>query len=270
MIMPFWNVLMTSLVSEGEYFSRPIILWPKNFYLASYKYIFSSDKLIRSMAVTVFVALIGTVYSMVLTTMLSYGMTKKKMPGRNFFLTIIIITMFFGGGLIPYYLLIRNLHLINKIWVMILPAGVNIWYFILVKSFFNQIPQSLEESAKIDGANEITIFFRIVIPLSLPALATFSLFYGVAFWNTWYDALLFITKEDLHPLQLVLRKMIVQNERPGLMDAAYKKVTGNNFGLFDDGIKMATVIVATVPILCVYPFLQRYFVQGIFVGSIKG
>jgi putative aldouronate transport system permease protein len=270
MIMPFWNVLMTSVVSEGEYFSRPLILWPKKFYFGSYKYIFSSDKLIKSTAVTTFVTIVGSAYSMALTTMLSYGMTKKKMPGRNFFLTLILITMFFGGGLIPYYMLIKNLQLINTIWVMIIPSGINIWYFTLIKSFFNQIPESLEESAKIDGANEITVFFRIILPLSLPALATFSLFYGVAYWNTWYNALLFITNEDLHPLQMVLRKMIVQNERPGLMDAAYKKVTGHNFALFDDGIKMATVVVATVPILCVYPFLQKYFVQGIFVGSIKG
>lgn len=270
MIMPFWNVLMTSLVSEGEYFSRPIILWPKNMYFDSYKYIFSSDRLLRATGVTAFVTIVGTAYSMLMTTMLSYGMSKKKLPGRNFLIAIILITMFFDGGLIPFYLLIKNLNLINKIWVMIIPAGINIWYFTLIKSFFNQIPSSLEESAKMDGANEITVFFRIILPLSLPALATFSLFYGVGFWNTWYNALLFITNEKLHPLQMVLRKMIVQNERPGLMDAAYKKVTGNNFSLFDDGIKMATVVVATVPILCVYPFLQKYFVKGIFVGSIKG
>jgi putative aldouronate transport system permease protein len=270
MIIPFWNVLMTSLVSEGEYFSRPIIIWPHKMYFASYKYIFSSDKLIRSTGVTAFVTVVGTAYSMALTTMLSYGMSKKKMPGRNLLLGIILATMFIDGGLIPYYMLIKSLKLVNKIWVMIIPSGLSIWYFILIKSFFNQIPQSLEESAKMDGANEITVFFRIILPLSLPALATFSLFYGVAFWNTWYNALLFITKEELHPLQMVLRKMIVQNERPGLMDAAFKKTTGNNFGLFDDGIKMATVVVATVPILCVYPFLQKYFVKGIFVGSVKG
>lgn len=270
MILPFWNVLMTSLVSEGEYFSRTIILWPKNMYFDSYKYIFSSDKLVRAFFVTVFVTVVGTAYSMFLTTTLSYGLSKKELPGRNLFLTIIIIPMFFGGGLIPYYLLIRKLKLINKIWAMIIPTGVNIWNFILIKAFFNQIPSSLEDSAKIDGASEIAIFIKIILPLSLPALATFSLFYGVAYWNTWYSALLFITNERLHPLQMVLRRMIVQNERPSLMDAAYKKTTANTASLFDDGIKMATVVVATAPILCVYPFLQKYFVKGIFIGSIKG
>lgn len=270
MTFPFYNVLMTSLVSRGEYYSRSLILWPEKFYFTSYQFILSSDKLMRSMGVTVFVTLVGCAYSMFVTVMLAYGLSKKSLPGRNIFLSLILITMFFGGGLIPYYMLVRSLGLINSVWVMIFPVGVSIWNFIIIKSFFNQIPESLEESAKLDGANDFQVLWKIVLPLSLPVLATFTLFYGVEYWNTWWFALLFITDQRLHPLQLVLRKMVVLNELPSQMQVGFNTTTGGRVDLFDDGIRMATVVVATIPILCVYPFLQKYFAKGVLIGSLKG
>ena len=271
MILPFWTVLMTSLVTSGEYFSTPFIIWPKNINLLSYKFIFASPKLTNAMIVTVTITLVGVVYSMIMTTTLAYGLKKKTLIGRNFLLTLLIITMYFSGGLIPYYLLIRNIGLYNNILVYILPSAISVWYFMIIKAFFNQLPESLEESARIDGANDLYIFIRIMLPLSTPTLATFALFYGVEYWNTWWTSLLFITNDKLHTLQMVLRRLIVQNERPVEMSQAFLTMDGAKSAiLFEDGIRMATVVVATVPILLVYPFLQKYFVKGITLGSIKG
>lgn len=270
MIFPLWNVLMTSLVDAGEFYARPLILWPKKFYFTSYKFILGGGEIRQALFTTVSLTIVGSFYSMLCTTLLSYSLSKKYLPGRNFFLTIIMITMFFGGGLIPYYLLIKNLGLIDTFWVLFIPSGVSTWNFLVIKSFFSQLPAELEESARIDGASDLTVFFRIVLPLSLPVLATFTLFYGVGYWNTWYSALLFIQNPKLFPLQLVLRRMVVQNVRPAAMDA-FARQQGMKAGtLFDEGIKMATVVVATVPILCVYPFLQKYFAKGVMIGSIKG
>lgn len=269
MMFPFWNVFVTSIVTEGEFYSTPFILWPKEVTFRWYEFIFANDKLITSFFVTVFVTVVGTIYSLFLTTTLAYGLSKKSLPGRNFFLTMIIITMFFDGGLIPYYMLIRNLGFVNKIWVMIIPTGVNVWYFTLIKSFFNQIPVSLEESAKIDGASELRIFRSIILPLSKPTLATFALFYGVAYWNLWYPAMLYITDQKLFPLQLILRKIIVQSDKPASLLQAYSQTAGTTV-IFEEGVKMATVMVATLPIVLVYPFLQKYFVKGIMLGSVKG
>jgi putative aldouronate transport system permease protein len=270
MLFPFYNVLVTSFVSRGEYYAKAIILWPEKFYLDSYKFILSSNKLIKSMGMTAFITIAGTVYSMFLSITLAYGLSRKKLPGRSFFLTLILFTMFFGGGLIPYYLLIRSLKLINTAWVMIIPVGINTWNFIVMKSFFSQIPESLEESATIDGANDLQILWKIILPLSLPMFATFNLFYGVEYWNTWWSAQLFITKPELHPIQLVLRKMVVQNELPSAMQVGFNTTTGGSSAVFEDGIRMATVIIATIPILCIYPFLQKYFTKGVMLGSIKG
>lgn len=270
MLYPFYNVLITSFVSRGEYYAKALILWPEKFYLDSYKFILSSNKLVKSMGITVFVTIAGTLYSMFLSVTLAYGLSRKKLPCRNFFLSLILFTMFFGGGLIPYYLLIRNLKLINTAWVMIIPAGINTWNFMVMKSFFSQIPESLEESATIDGANDLQILWKIILPLSLPMFATFNLFYGVEYWNTWWSAQLFITKPEFHPIQLVLRRMVVQNELPSSMQVGFNTTTGGSSAVFEDGIRMATVIIATVPILCIYPFLQKYFTKGVMLGSIKG
>lgn len=270
MIFPLWNVLMTSLVDAGEFYRRPLILWPEKLYLTSFKFILSGGEIREALFVTIALTVVGSLYSMFCTTMLSYALSKKYLPGRNIFLFIIMVTMFFGGGLIPYYLLIRNLHLMNTFWVLFIPGGVSTWNFLVIKSFFSQLPAELEESAKIDGATDVTVFFRIVLPLSLPVLATFTLFYGVSYWNSWYNALLFIQDSKLFPLQLVLRKMVVQNVRPVAMDAQARSQGVKAGALFDEGIKMATVVVATVPILCVYPFLQKYFAKGVLIGSVKG
>jgi putative aldouronate transport system permease protein len=272
MLFPIWNVLTTSLVGIGEFYARPIILWPNEMTFVHYQYIFSSDKMLRTFAVTTFVTVVGTVYNLLVNTGCAYGLSKKYLPGRNVLLTIFTFTMFFSGGLIPYYLLIRDLGLMNKIWVLILPGGVSIYNLIIMKSFFNQLPVELEESAKLDGANDIFIFIKIVLPLSMPLLATFALFNAVGFWNAWFDAMLFIQNRDLHPLQLVMRQMIVDNNMPVEMQAKFirSKESSSDSPIFEEGLKTATVIIATVPILVVYPWLQKYFAKGVMIGSIKG
>ena len=271
MIFPLWNVLMTSLVGVGEYFKRPIILWPQHFNFESYKYIFSDKMLLSSFSVTVFITIVGTIYSVLLTTLMAYPLTKKNLPGRKFLLLIIMITMFFDGGLIPTYILIRQIHLFNTLFALILPMGISVWSFIITKTFFSQLPVELEESARIDGAGEFKIFLKIILPISLPVLATISLIYAVAYWNTWFSSLLYIQNPKFFTLQHVLREMIVNNVRPAEMDqSAFNAGLNVDSGTFDEGIKMATVIFATVPILIVYPFLQKYFVKGMMIGSIKG
>jgi putative aldouronate transport system permease protein len=272
MVLPIWNVLMVSLVGMGEFFSRPLILWPRNPTLASYIFIFGQKgDILNAFASTVVLTVVGTLYSLTVTTLLSYGLSKKWLPARGFFLTLITVTMFFGGGLIPYYLLIRTMGLMDHFMVLFIPSAVNTWNFIVIKSFFSQLPVELEESARIDGANDLVIFSRIVLPLSKPTLATFALFYAVGYWNSWWPATLFIVHNtQYYTLQYMLRSMLLSNVRPALMDVAARRMGLDPSALFDEGIKMGVVIIATVPILCVYPFLQKYFTKGVMIGSIKG
>lgn len=264
MIFPFWNILMTSLVSNNEFMSRPVILWPRNFVFKSYETIFENKLMIGSLLVSVFITVVGTIYSMMMTVMLAYGLSKDRLMWGKFLRTFVIITMYFSGGLIPYYMLIRNLHLRDTIWVLIIPMAISAWNYIIVRSFFRQLPEGLEEAAKIDGANDVKILFRVMLPISAPVLATFSLFYGVEYWNSWWYALLFITDSKLFPLQYLLRELVLVNA-----SAASRTMTAGGMNLFDQGIKMATVVIATVPILCVYPFLQKYFTKGVTLGAIK-
>jgi ABC-type sugar transport system, permease component len=205
--------------------------------------------------------------NLLITGMLAFGVSRKNLPGRNFFTILIFITMLFNGGLIPNYLLYKGIGITDTFWVMILPGLVNAWWMIIMRNFFSQIPESLEESAIIDGATPLKIFIRIIIPLSAPAFATIGIFYAVFHWNSWFDAAVFINKESLQPVQVLLRRIVltmsnedVNNEILNTM--SQKPPTSS--------IKSAVIIVSTVPILCVYPFLQKYFVKGMLVGSVKG
>lgn len=270
-IFPLWNVLMTSLVGIGEFNAKPIVLWPSHLTFESYKYLLTyKSGISNSLLVTALLTAVGSFYSLFLTTALAYGLSKKYLPGRNLFITIIMITMFFSGGLIPFYLLIRNLGMMNTFFAMFIPVGINTYNFIIVKSFFGQFSQELEESAKIDGANEVFIFFKIVLPLSKPVLATFFLFYAVTYWNTWYSCLLFIQNTKLFTLQYVLRQMVVSSNTANISQSMQNSAREAGLYLFEDGLRMATVVIATIPIVCVYPFLQKHFVKGVMIGSVKG
>jgi putative aldouronate transport system permease protein len=275
-IFPFWNVVMTSFVKSNEFYTRTFILWPREFNISAYYYIFSTRWIASGFKVSTIVTVFGTIYNMFLVVTASYGLSKKTLPGRNFFITYFIITMYFGGGLIPYYLVVtKYLKLTDNLLSLIITGGLSVYYFLILKNFFNEIPVSLAESATIDGANEFVILFRIILPLSMPAIATLLLFNAVGYWNEWQKALYFIIDDYKFPLQMILRKIVIDpNSATAMrsqMNTAYQNlVGGTDETLFDEAVKAATVVVVTTPIILVYPFLQKYFAKGVMIGSIKG
>ena len=264
-IYPFYNTILVSLVPQVDYVRSPFMLIPKRITFESYEFVLSTQLLMRSMLTSAEITLVGTIYNMILTTLMAYAFT-KPLPGRNFFRFLLVFTMYFGGGLIPYYLLIRNLGLIDSFWVLVLPSVISVPYMLIISNYFSSLPAELVESASIDGANEMTILFRIILPLSLPILATFTLYYAVERWNEWWHGMLFIKDVKKWPLQNTLRKIIqdanfVSNQA---MTGAPRPPT------YAEGVKMACVVVTMFPIMALYPFLQRYFLTGLTLGAVKG
>jgi putative aldouronate transport system permease protein len=274
MLLPFWNVLMISLTTQGDYFRRPMVLLPYNINATSYQYLFKAPTIPRSYLMSFIITGSGTALSILLTSMLAYPLAKKRLGGRKVFTLYLIFTMFFSGGLIPTYLLISNtLHLRNNLLAIILPGGVSVWNFIIMRTFFMQLPESMEESAKMDGANDFTILFRIIYPMSTAVLSTLALFVAVGFWNSWFSAKLYFNDAKLYPLQLVLRNMVKDSTKPAellIASSQMRDALGNPVSLFEDGMKMAMVVIAVVPMLLIYPFIQKFFEKGIMLGSVKG
>jgi len=267
MVFPLWNVIVISLTDYQDYVANPLMIFPKEITMEAYDYIFANDDLLTSLKVTVTVTITGTLGSMIFSVAGAYALSKKKMPGRNFFLTLILITMFFNGGIVPNFLLIKDIGLYDTIGAMIFPTMINTWYLIIMKNYFTGLPEALEESARIDGANDITILLRIILPISMPIIATFTLFYGVDRWNEWWNAMMYINDTRKYPLQLLLRNLIVKNFSSASMATAYAQDSAQFVA--KENIKMATAVVAIVPITVVYPFLQKYFAKGVMVGAIK-
>lgn len=261
---PFYNAVLMSIVPQHVYTKTPFLLYPKEISLDSYKFVFAWKSLMGGLKVTTFVTVVGTIYNVMLTIFIAYALS-KPLPGRKFFNYMIIFTMYFSGGLIPNYLLIKSLGLQNSLFSMILPTGINIMYMLIMRSYFDTLPAELEESAKIDGASELMIMFKIIIPLSLPMLATITLFYSVDRWNEWFNGMLYITTVSKMPLQLFIRNMLAD------ISAVTSNIPVNiQTEVFASGIKMACIIVTMLPIACVYPFLQKYFVKGLVLGAVKG
>lgn len=265
-IIPFYYMLVLSLARFEDVAGGAFYLIPRHIDFASYALIFEDDTIPRAFLVSTVVTIVGTAVSMLVTTSAAYALSKKGLPGRNAIFTYIIITMFFSGGLIPSYLVMKDLGFVDSYLVMILPLSLNTFFLILMKNYFLTIPESLEESAKIDGANDILIMFRIVIPIAAPIMATISLFYAVAFWNDWFFPMLFLQDPDKYPLQLLLRKIVVEQEMANRLDRVSVMFGRHYYRL---SVQMATVAVATLPILLVYPFVQKYFARGIMIGAIK-
>lgn len=264
-LYPFYNSVCVSLVTQADYIKTKFMLFPKNPTLESYFVVFKNGSIFDGMKVTLMITLIGVLYNMLLTVSLAYGFS-NEFPGKKFFMMLIVFTMYFSGGLIPFYLLIKDLHLVDNIFSMILPAGVSIMYMTVIRQNFEALPEELEESARIDGANDLVILFKIMLPLSVPILVTFALYYGVERWNEWYNGMLFIRTFDKRPLQLVLRS-IIQTTGQAIMTNDLEQY---NIIPFSEGIKMACVVVTMTPIMLVYPFIQKYFVSGLTVGAVKG
>ena len=265
-IYPFYNVLIVSLsntVTSAKY--SPYLL-PHVFDLTGYKAIIKDPYFFKSLGTTLFVTVVGTLLNMVFTVVAAYVLSRKHLVGRKVMLSAILFTMLFSGGLIPTYLVICDLHLDNTIWSMILPTMISTYYLIIMKNYFAGLPVSLEEAARLDGANEWKILTRIYLPISKPFLATFTLFYAVDRWNGWWEAFLYINDKDIKPLQIYLRDILVSfNTQLG--SQAQSVMTGGK--VFVQSVQMAAIVVTMVPILCLYPFMQKYFVKGVMIGSVK-
>lgn len=261
-IFPFYNAFVISISSEYAYFNAELLLWPQEITFDAYTTVFASQQLWNGFGITMILLVLGTAYQLFFTVITGYALSRDKWFGKNFVMNMIIVTMFFGGGLVPYYYLITSLGLYDTIWVMIIPGAIDTFNMLLMRNYFASLPKELEESARIDGANDIQIFVKVYLPLSLPMLATIGLFFAVGNWNSWYNGMLFLETANLKPLQLVLREMIASIasniEMPG----------GPN--VYSEGLVMASIFFTIVPMMCFYPFLQRYFVKGIVVGAIKG
>ncbi len=268
-VFPFYNMLLISLAKYEDVARPTLYLWPKSITLINYQIIFSDPQLMRAFKTTFTITVFGTALSMFITTTAAYSFSQKDLPGRNVLFNLFIFTMYFGGGLIPWYLVLRDLGFIDNILVMIVPNSFSVFNMILMKNYFNTIPDSLEESAKIDGANDIRIMLQIVLPVAKPILATVALFYAVAYWNEWWLGMLFIVKNTkIVPLQLLLRRIVVE----ATMDLGNQMANAfrsSNIQVYRASMQMASITVATVPILLVYPFVQKYFAKGIMLGAIK-
>ncbi|MCT1403157.1 carbohydrate ABC transporter permease [Paenibacillus sp. p3-SID867] len=268
-LLPFLYVVIVSFTDPTEYLSKSLIIIPEKWSISSYKYILSTEMFLRSLGVSAFLAIVGSALSIIVTSALSYALSRKRFFGKKFFLLAILMTMLFNPGMIPNFLLVESMGLIDSIWSLILPAITSAWYVFLMKNFYQELPDELEEAAKIDGSNDIGVFFRIMFPISLPAIAAFGLFFAVGFWNTYFNGVLYINSEELRPMQVVLQMMLI-SASTNVADPSIAAILQSEQMLPPETIKMAAVVVASLPIIMVYPFLQKYFVKGMLVGSVKG
>lgn len=266
-IVPILNLLSVSLSGANPVTSGDITVWPKQFQWAAYQYVGHAAQFFKSFKISVSIALVGSVLGVLLAVMAAYPLSKPNLPGRRAFMLIYIFTMMFSGGIVPQYLLMNSLHLLNTIWAIILPSVTTVFNLLIVKNYFESLPEEIEESAKIDGASQFGILFRIMLPLSTPVIATIFLFYAVGFWNEYFNARLYITDQSLVPLQVYLRTVIFEAQSPS-----------GNFNLDQSSLKSlapqsiinATVILSMLPMVILYPFLQKFFLKGMVVGSVKG
>lgn len=268
-IMPIISVLSTSFVSEAELARRgEFILWPEKPSMAAYQMVFNSPNIWQGYKNTLFVVTVGTTMSMLTTIGLAYPLSKRNLRGRTPILAMMTFTMLFSGGTVPTYLTVNFYGLLDTRWALILPSLLSTWNTLLMRNFFYSIPESLEEAAYLDGATQIQVLWKIVLPLSLPSIATIGMFYGVGYWNAWFPGTMYITKAKLLPIQNITRAIVEAATASQVdMDVAMESLSEVPPS---SALKNATIIVSTIPILCVYPFIQKYFVKGVMVGSVKG
>ena len=261
-IYPFYNAILISISPEEVYINTKFLIWPTEVTWDNYRAVFTNAQLWSGFRVTMLLLIVGTTYQLFFTVITGYALSRQRWVGKNFVMNMILVTMFFGGGLVPYFTLIRNLGLYDNILVMIIPGAIDTFNMLLMRNYFATLPVEMEESAKIDGANDIQIFVKVYLPMSLPMLATVGLFFAVGNWNSWYNGMLFIETARYKPLQLVLRELIATSsssiEVPGQLKT------------YGEGLTMATTLFTIVPMMAFYPFLQKYFVKGLVVGAIKG
>ena len=276
-LYPMYFTVIASFSEADDVYLGKVSLLPSNPTLESYKLVFENKAIWRGYANTIFYTVTGTFFGLFLTIPTAYALSKKRMYGRGFFMTLFLITMYFGGGMIPTYLLMNNLHLINTRWILIISGGLSVYNVVVARTYFqNNIPETLFEAARIDGANEFLVFFKLVIPLSAPIIAVIALYCAVAHWSNYFTAMIYVSDNDLQPLQIILRRILILNQKAYetvLSDAnatneqieaaarqAYLAIT----------MKFSLVFIASAPMLVAYPFIQKYFVKGMMMGSLKG
>lgn len=263
-VVPFINTIAISFSTQREYLNTPLLLIPRKPTLNNYINLLRDKRISIGYLTSLKILLLGLPINLFLTVSLAYGTSRKNYPGKRLILGAILFTMLFNGGILPLYLQMRELHLTNTIWSVILASGINVFYFVLARNYFCSLPEALIESAQLDGAGEWKILFSIILPISKPILATLTLFYMVDRWNEWYNALIFIHDNSIIPLQVVLRSIVMESNNSSNTSSAQAAVRN-----FDMGIKMGAVMLTSLPIMCVFPFLQKHFAKGVMVGAIK-
>lgn len=265
-LYPFLHMGAVSLSDSIHVIKNEVGIWPKGFNLNMYKHVFKDAQIWTAYKNTIIYTTLGTVIALVVTAMGAYALSRKDMMYHRGLTLMIVITMFFSGGMIPTFLVVRTLGLVDTIWGMVLPGAVSTWNLIIMRTFFSGIPSELEESGRMDGLTDIGVFFRIVVPLSKPVFATIGLFYAVGLWNNFYFPLLYLRDPELFPLQVFLRNLVLA----GTVSSGEVTRIGGDDLIVEDSLKFAVIMVSTIPILLVYPFIQKYFVKGVMIGAIKG
>ncbi len=267
-LYPIYYMLIVSLSNGYAVMRGEVKLLPVGLNLISYRAILQSPDIPRSYLNTLIYTGVGTLIAVAMTACCAYPLSRKKFYGRNLFTFMIIFTMFFDAGMISHFMVVDSLNMLNTIWAIVLPGAINAWYMVIMRTFFQQIPEELFESSYLDGANDLVIFYRVVLPLSGPTIATMVLFYAVGHWNSWLSALIYLDDKAKYPVQLIMRNIVLSGETTALSSSA--SALSGDMGVIATNIKYAVVFITMLPILCVYPFVQKHFVKGVMVGALKG
>ncbi|TYP76704.1 carbohydrate ABC transporter permease [Paenibacillus methanolicus] len=271
-ILPFLNIIALAFNPGKDAEKGGIYFWPRIWSLDNFRHAFQAANIGDAFKISLFRTVVGTIASVLLTAMAAYALKSKTLPGGKFFMMMIFFTMLFGGGTIPFYMLLKSIHLTDTIWVYIIPSLYSAWNLIIFRTFFQQIHASLEESARIDGYNDFQIFMRVILPLSKPVMAVIALFNAVGHWNDWFTGAFYVREESLRPLSTLLQEMLMSAEA---MRDTLNQAAGTNYDLLlkiqitSNSLKMATIVIVVTPIILIYPFVQRYFAKGVMIGSIK-
>ena len=268
-VYPFWNIFIISINDATDAIRGGLYFLPRKLSLSSYAEILGRSTFLASIKVSVGRTLIGTPIAVLVTAMLAYPLSRKDLVGRKFWNLLFVFTMYFGGGLVPYYMVLKGIHMLNTFWVFIFPMMMSVYNMILIRSYIGSMPDSLFEAAKIDGANDLVVFVKMVIPLSKPILMTVALFVAINQWNSWFDAYLYTSDQALKPMQSILVEILNQYQTGASTSQAMSNAKAG-VTVTPDSIRMAATMVATLPIIMVYPFVQKYFVKGIMLGAVKG
>lgn len=265
-LYPMYYILIVSVSDGKEVLKGTISVLPRGINFSAYKMVLEDPDILRSILNSIFYTTFGTAINLSFTALCAYPLSRREFSGRKVLTVLVTVTMFFQGGLIPLYLVVMNLGLLNTVWAIVLVPAINTWYMFIMRTYFQGQPEALHDAAIIDGANELQILARVVLPLAKPILATLLLFYAVYHWNSFFQPMIFLNDKEKYPVQLILRSVVVQ----GNMDRTNEIGAATDFMVIEKSIKYAVIMVSTLPILLVYPFLQKYFVKGVMIGSIKG